>query len=420
MNEQVEQDRVEVKLSARGLGLLQGRLEKLNRRARRLGVPPVTVKQVTPWVPEEKTPEFGSPYFVDYADFEVSVTIPRLNGFTFLATLEHTDAGNLIKTTPNLPEGTDLSAYRTCKPNCDHCNKTRNRADTYVVEGNGKRMQVGSNCLADVLGLGITPAQAAEWAAWIQNVEMTLGGSEDDWDREGGYSFRCDEIPLVAFLATVSALVRVDGYRSRKYVEASGGRSTTTASDAWFHLDPPRGLTRRDRDELAKKYGSFPICPTEDDRKEAEEAIAWAAAVEPRSDFDWNLKTVSSSEMLNVWNGGIAAYIVAAYRRHLEKEVERKAKQAGLPSSEHVGEIGKRIKNTKIKYIATPFAGENDFGNFFIHRFTDEHGNELVWKTSTSMESEQPGTEFTAAFTPKSHGEFNGRKQTTVSRVKLT
>lgn len=415
-NESNDGGKVEVKLSLRGKALLDAKLHKLNLRAARLGVSPVVVKQLTPWT-QERTEDNS---LTDFATFEVSVEIPRLAGWKFLATIEHLGEANLVKKSPAVSEEVDLSVYRTGAACCDHCNTTRNRADTYVIEhADGARKQVGSNCLCDVLGLGTTPAQAVAWAEWIQSVDLSSLTSGEDSDFEGGYGGgRVDYVPLASFLNIVAALIRVDGYRSRKYSESTDGRVASTSAEARFHMMPPSQMGSKGRKVLVEHYGNFPILPTDADVAEAAAAIAWAAALEPRSDFDHNLRAIAREEMVGVRNLGIAAYVVAGYRRHLEKEVERKAKMASMPVSKHVGEIGKRIKNAKVTYIATPFAGENDYGSFFIHKFQTEDGSDLVWKTGTSID-DQPGTVYTAAFTPKKHTEFNGRPQTEVSRMSL-
>jgi hypothetical protein len=423
MNTNTETGKLEVRLTLRGKGLLDAKLEKLNRRAKRLGVPPVQVQQLTAWerIESAKDESTGLSRVVDMAYFSVSVEVPSLAGWRFLATLEHMNGTNLIKKSPTIAEETNLETYRTCGPTCEHCNKPRNRADTYVIENlaSAKRMQVGSNCLADVLGLGATPEQAAQWAEWIQSIDLASLCGEGDNDFEGGGGRVLDAVPLLSFLEVCAALVRVDGYRSRKYAEASEGRVASTAHDALFHYDPPHGMSSKTVASLKERYGSFPIEPGQSDRDEAKAAVAWALAITPKSDFDWNLKALAGQEMMGLRNAGIAAYLIAGYRRAMELEVERKARNAALPPSEHVGELGKRIKGATVVYLATPFAGETQYGPLFIHKFRDTSGNDIVWKTSTSMESETPGREFKADFTPKKHDDYKGRKQTEVSRMKL-
>lgn len=398
---------IEVELNLKGKALLDEKIEKLNRRAKRLGVAPVTVARVSHWE-ARKIRVRGKDRMVDFARFRVSLDIPRLAGWRFLATIEHLGDANLVKTSPHAGE-VDLSAYRSGSACCEHCNKPRDRKDTYVIEHeNGKRMQVGSSCLCDVLGLGVTPEQVADWASWFQTVVNTLSDSSGDDDYDGWDSGRqVTSCVLVTYLSYVEALIARDGYRSRKYCELNDD-STPTSSDALFHMMPPKGLSAKQRAEL--------VTPDDADRAFAGAAIAWAAQIDVRSDFDHNLQTIARCEVIDFRNKGIAAYIVAGYRRHLEKEVERRKEK--LPESRHVGEIGKRIKNAKVIYLATPFAGDTAYGVLFIHKFRDEAGNDLVWKTGTNLE-EAPGTEFNAAFTPKKHGEWNGRAQTEVSRMVL-
>jgi hypothetical protein len=409
MNETKSQtEKIEVHLTVRGLAVLNAKIEKLNKRAKRLNVTPVKVEQVTPWTPRNRT-DGGRKQ--DWADFEISTEIPCLSGWTFICRIEHTAAGNILAQRPGLSDDIDLSHFHNCPPTCEHCNKIRARKDTFVIQHEDGRMkQIGSTCLADVLGLGMTPEAAANLAVWLSDLHLSASGEgEGDDDFFEGGSCRVTHMPTLSFLSFVVVCANDSGFKTRKQCELMDNVSPTS-EDAMFNMFPPRGLTDKERAELLE--------PSDEDREEAQAAIDWAKALEGKSEFDHNMKVVASNEMIEFRNKGIAAFIVQARRRSIEKEVERKLKNAALPESKHVGTLGKRLKKQEIVFLGTPFAGENDFGCFFIHRFRTAEGSDLVWKTSSNICSE-PGTKFVSAFTPKKHTEFNDRPQTEVSRMKL-
>jgi hypothetical protein len=169
---------------------------------------------------------------------------------------------------------------------------------------------------------------------------------------------------------------------------------------------------------IRERYGSYPICPDEEDKEMARRALSWAQGLEGKTEFEHNLRTIANNDVVQYRNSGIAAYIVEGYRRAMAKDAEQKIKDAGKPASFHLGEIGKRLRKVSVTFLGTPFTGENDYGTFYIHRFVTDDGAELVWKTGNSV-NDDAGTKMVADFTPKKHGEYSGRPQTEISRMKF-
>jgi hypothetical protein len=90
-----------------------------------------------------------------------------------------------------------------------------------------------------------------------------------------------------------------------------------------------------------------------------------------------------------------------------------------VTNSRHVGTIGERVKNAKIRVIRSLQVGLNTFGYKETPRILitleDDAGNQLTWWTSRH---EDVSTEFTiTAFTVKDHAVYSGVKQTVVQRV---
>jgi hypothetical protein len=413
MNEAKQVEKINVELTVRGLAVLNAKIEKLNRRAKRLNVTPIKVEQVTPWTPKKNNPDKEDSPSQDWAKFSVTTEVPHLSGWFFVCRIEHTSAGNILAVRPGADTHGDLvNLFSNCKPECHHCNKPRNRKDTFVIKhDDGRIKQIGRNCLADVLGLGMTPEAAAQLAEWLSDLHLAAGGDPDGGGDFEGMGCRITHMPTATFLSFVVACANAHGFKTRKQADLDEtGRTQATSSDAMFNMFPPQGLNSREREELVK--------PTDEDRDEALKAIDWAQQLEGRSEFDHNMKVIASNEMIEFRNAGIAAFIVQARRRALEKEEERKAREAGKPESHHVGVLGKRLKKVEVVFIGTPWSGETDFGTLFIHKFMTADGSDLVWKTSSDVCADA-GDKFIAAFTPKKHDDFNGRPQTQVSRMKL-
>ena len=159
------------------------------------------------------------------------------------------------------------------------------------------------------------------------------------------------------------------------------------------------------------------------DQKLAQDAIAWVLSWEKEgrklSDYEWNLLAAVKSELVDHRSANLVASAIPSYRRYLGKQQEL----ASLPPSNHVGKVGERLVLTlKITRI---FTHNGDFGCTFIHGLRDEAGNDFVWFGSTLLTSAdgskryEAGSTVTVKGTVKAHGEYKGRKQTTLSRVAL-
>ena len=390
-------------------GLLDGIaavVARLNKRAEKLGVPPVVLTSGNERRIEQTHGEGKPSTFPLWLDVTLTLNIPKLADWSFVATLQHTATGNLLLTVPRAADAPvlDLSAYRTCAPKCDHCTLQRNRNDTYVVQHtDGTLKQVGKQCLVDFTGYGKTPEAVASFAEWLSSVLELIkaagsGEGDSDSDRDGGGSYRDDGFGLATYLSFVVACSNKWGFRTSKQADEQNCESTkNTAISAMF---PPVG-----------KSSSFPA-PTEDDITFAINARQWACAIVPKNDFEHNLVTVATNDVLIMKNTGIAAFLIEAYRRHLGMV----AKSKSLAPSTHFGTVGERLRNLKLVYLGSS-SFDSNFGTCFIHRFRTESGQDVIWKTGTGDIATE-GDVVTVNASVKSHGDYKGRLQTVLTRVK--
>ena len=106
-----------------------------------------------------------------------------------------------------------------------------------------------------------------------------------------------------------------------------------------------------------------------------------------------------------------------------------KARENASNPSKHYGEVGKRVKGLKLTYKGckvwdNPY---DYYGCTYLHKFMDESENVFIWKTSNCLEhivddeykqiEEGETVELTA--TIKEHSEYNGIKQTVLTRCKV-
>lgn len=105
---------------------------------------------------------------------------------------------------------------------------------------------------------------------------------------------------------------------------------------------------------------------------------------------------------------------VMAYLRDLRET------HAPKTTSEYIAKVGDKVQ-VVVKYVGfhtyeTHFTyyGETNY----IHKFVDEHGNTIIWKTSSFQEF-KPGMTYTIKGTVKELSEYKGDKQTVLTRCKV-
>jgi hypothetical protein len=377
------------------LPILAVELAKLDKKAEKLGTPTITYR-----LGERKQVESQEQPGTYYETVEVFVTgeAPKLNGWAFLATLEHDENGTLIRRFPNPDlDGVDLTQYRTATPdNCDHCHYRRRRNDTYlVVNEQGDTKQVGSSCLKDFTGHK-NPEAVARYLELLRDFFEGMG---TQFGGEGRIVPRYD---AYALLEEAVAEVETNGYVSRRQEEESYGAQQATGQIvkvAFFDR------LRRPRDpHLPKITGSHVA--------KAQAIIEWVRSLTDKdleNDYIYNLYTILKGDTITDRQMGIAASAIVAYDRVQAREIERKASSR---VNEFIGEVGERREF--IFTVKQIFFNATDYGTQARHILLADTGHTLVW-SSTTYELEQ-GKTYSSKFSIKKHYESKYGKQTYVTR----
>jgi hypothetical protein len=159
---------------------------------------------------------------------------PKINGWTFAATIQHEEAGDLLRTCPGV-EGLLPLRYRRADTQCEHCAKDRRRNDTYVLfhVESGEWKQVGRSCLADFLRT-TSPNAMAEWAEVIASLDSDISAYE--YDSSEGNARQTLYFGVQRLLAQVRCIVRQDGWCSRGEARASSSPKLASVDQAllWF------------------------------------------------------------------------------------------------------------------------------------------------------------------------------------------
>ena len=332
---------------------------------------------------------------------------PILNGWVFVGAIDvirddsGTVLGNMVRT---LPERTMPEVYRTAKPHCDHCGIDRRWKSTYIVlHEDGTYSQVGRQCLKDFTGHK-SPEALASMAEVLMELSGLMDIAEED-NYEGGSGGRGKErFSVKAILTHVAAIVRTDGWVSKRYSEESGRTSTVTTLRSWLYASP------KESEWFVKRYDI-----NENDRKTATDTLEWLVSLSERadtlSDYEHNLSLFGLAGSVEDKAFGLVASAIPAFMRAHEREVFVKKQRL---VSNYVGEVGKRQEMTltvvSLQYI------DSDYGTRTMCKYIDEAGNVIIWWTSNAIETELD-TVIRAKVTVKKHDEYSGVKQTTVSRL---
>jgi hypothetical protein len=385
---------------------LSERIEGLNKRARKLGVPEI-VTAVLGYTPGRKLA--AGDYVPSKYEVEVTGGQVKLPGWDFLGTLEHTEFGNVLRAAPGkeIPE-----TYRKGDAICDHCKLARRRKDTYLArkEETGEIMQLGHDCVRDYLG-HVDPAHLA----FMAELEYAMRDMEEDRDEfsrglggfHQGYEIR-------DFMEVSAELVLQFGYSKRlPATEQFPQGKMSTADDARAEIN--------DREHKAKNGKRHLILvPSEKAEELAATVLAWAAAL-PENAIPY-LQNVRIAVLQGLKIGylehrqtGLVASAIQAYLKE-KNLLEERAKNPVIPST-YFGEVGKRYTIEGLK-LFKKLSFEGGFnGAYFVLLFKNEAGQVFKWMTG-SGHGWNEGETYSLIASVKSHSDYKDVKQTQITRCK--
>jgi hypothetical protein len=366
---------------------VQAAIAKVNKRAEKLGVPSIELSVVGEYVKEINKESYRK-YIIS-----ISTDTIKLDGWQFLATLQHTSEGNIVRTVPG--SEVDTTEYRETDAYCAHCNTVRNRIDTYIVKHeDGTLKQVGSSCIKDFLG------HDPKGAIWMASFLAELDGFMGEYDEVERGSSTKPVYKIEDYLAWVTKTIRENGWLSRSKARYEDGGLATA------------DLAEELRYQFYRKMKGE--APTAKDEETAEKALAWARSIDrsTESDYLYNLLIASSPNYITHREFGLVASAVAAYQREVEKEI--KAKHEASVSG-YQGEVGKRqvFENLTVERV---IYNEGAYGVTYITKLVDDKGNIYTWFASKELEQ---GQTYNLKATVKKHEEYRGVKQTVITRGKV-
>lgn len=447
----------------RNLPTLLERIEKLNKRCRKLGITEIAVDTAVEytahrfkhtghggkrWVkPGElekareeaaKAREWNQVHYretgvvMDWHTVRVQGTAPKYAGWKFIATLEPlpTDDGTTLNLVMTVPGETCPTTYM--RPEavgvCDHCKAKRRRKQTFVVRhDDGRTLAVGRNCIKDFLGHA-DPQRLATWAEILMELGRLGGESEDlEWSHGGSYGEPTYDAEY--YLGWVAGVMRCYGWTSKTVAMQEDNTLQSTASRVDFILNPPSFTGKYAAERRAEWEAERAKCtPTEEDKAKAAAALEWAKGLDldalmeqDGESYLANVAAVARASKVTRRTAGLVASIVQAADRAAGKAAQRAAR-AARPASLHMGEL--KARGTYRVRVDKIIPRESVYGVTLITRLAawdDARGdylNDMVWFCTGELGMVE-GNAYEVKATVKAHEEYNGRPQTVVNRVKV-
>ena len=347
---------------------------------------------------------------IKYIDIEVD-GVAAVNGWKFAASLEYTEKGNIIAGTGEveIPQ-----RYYSCAPWCEHCKTARDRKYSYIVfnEESGEFKQVGKACLKDFTG-GLSAEAVAQFESFIKEAE-----DAQDYRNFSGWSksyFKVDD-----FMATAAETIRLFGYCKRDgYNFSTADRAEELYRDA---NDMYLSLNDSVRSRLAEAKSRGFNAKNEDSVKLANSVRAWILNSERDDNYFHNLKVACENDWVDRKGLGLLTSAFPAYNRELEVEAKRREQEArdaeARARSSYMGEIGDKV-SFEVADFRTIASWSNNYGAYVcVYKFVSKDGLEATWKTSTDIDYDLIIGSVISG-TVKEHKEYNGVKQTELTRCKV-
>ena len=338
-----------------------------------------------------------------------------VNGWKFIASLEHTEHGNIINACCDIevPE-----RYYTGRPVCEHCGTNRYRKNSFIVmnEETGEFKQVGTQCLKDFT-CGMSAEGVAEYTSLFDELikgEVIEGG--------GGFGGKyLDRDDVLQYAAEV---IRKFGYARSDM----GSESTRSRTVDFYTLDHGGfGYYGREYERVVRELAEQVRFDhnSEEAVNMAKNALEWILEQEEKSNYIHNLRTACQLKYVGYDKVGLLVSLFPAYDKELERQAEQRAIEEARrkemeegKNSEYVGNVGDRIQ-ISVAAVKLLTSWENCFDGYHVtwtglYKIVGEDGNVYTWKTSKHLEDVK-----SIKGTIKGHQEFRGVKQTEVTRCRI-
>ena len=380
------------KIPVQFLDLMNGKLEKLNKKAVKLGLKPIEIEILDTEMYEREEGLEIPCYTVRLTQIDQI----KINGYEFVGKLEKNVGETYIyKGSEGVPkEQKDIRI-------CQHCNTKRNRKTYYILKHeNGEYITVGKSCLIDFIG----HVDAEKIANFYQNLKNLIEEEFESWG--GDWDFEPTAYSIDQVLKATVVSIKARGYHK------SDSETMPTKEHVFLILD---------NKERNNGYGDLFEEAMKIPKENIDEMKNIINDLEPNSDYIENLQLLIKDGFVKSNMMGYVVSIPCAVDREKEKRLKESIQKDINSKSDYVGEVGEKIEK-EVSYLKyTSF--ESFYGTSckvtYLYMFLDNEGNCIVWRTGKAEDFEV-GDKIKISGRIKEHKEYRGLKQTILTRAKYT
>lgn len=399
-----------------GLEYVKRELDRLNKKATRLGLEPLTLKVLGRKEEKQRDGDMQVTH-----EIKIEGKSPILGGYEFIANIEHTDVGNIINISPNSSIKNLPDEYRHADATCDHCHTRRDRNNTFVLKDikTGDLKRVGRNCLKNFMP-DVDPKTLLVYAASLEKaLNIAIGGEDmDDSGLGGGGGSKYYDATNFLFYICVAYFLDgkyISGTKARQNYDSGG----PTISTAQFAMN-----LRNNRDkDVEKEIDSVRSKATDlakkiDEWKDTKDWDAMAEQKPEMANYFQNMKIIARSQAIQYKNAGYHASLLGMYLRD-QADAQRDAdNKANAANKTYIGTVGEKITTDATVKVSKPFQSQYGVGNMYI--FNDPTGNELVYFASKDMGLDVGQTyKIQATVKAQQVSKYNQQPQTVITRAKI-
>ncbi|MCP4156674.1 MAG: hypothetical protein GY757_53670 [bacterium] len=394
---------------------LKGKIDQVNKKADKLGTPPVTLEtgaeRIIKLPPDDFTPYERVKVYIEIT---LHYEIPVIEEWKLTARFEveeTPDRHDLDKINRDVftytAPGETLPADYLNKDviECQHCGHRRRRNKSFLMRHlvTGQYKEVGSTCIKDFFGHD--PAPFLFMASFDPTSLLTNAPEDFDPDAYGGRS-GADIFDIYSFLTVAAACIDSFGWRSRTAAyDNPYDHTPATAEVALFQLTTP-DLKKEERPDV-----------TDDHRDLAQAATGHFKDLDPDGDeYLTNCQKIARREYVSPKTAGYAASMIISYRMHVKRQLIAEAK-AKRPPSNWLGEIKQRLTVKATCIFCTTIDGY--YGTSDLYIFIDDQGNKVKTFYSGTAWSIEQGETADLTGTIKDLETYEGEKVTVLTRCKV-
>lgn len=380
------------KIPVQFLDSMNAKLDKLNKKALKLGLEEIKIEVLETELYERKDGVEIPCYTIKLTQLDEI----KINGYEFV--------GKLVK---NLGDTYIYKGYESVPKEqrdirvCQHCNTNRRRKIYYILKDEqGGYITVGKSCLIDFIG----HKNADKIAEFYQDVKSLV---EEEFEYLGGdWDFEPTVYSIDQALKASVVSIKHRGYHKSDAV------MMPTKEHVFLILD------NRDR---KNEYGELFEESLKVSRESIEEMKDIINKLEPTSEYIENLQLLIKDGFVQHSMLGFVVSIPGAVDREKERNLKQSIQRECNAKSNYIGEVGEKI-DIEVSYLKF-----NSFDSFYgssykrtyLYMFLDDSSNCIVWRTGKE-EDFKVGDKVRLVGKIKEHKEYKGLKQTILTRAKYT